>query len=196
MDAWNGYHYIPLAEEDRHITTFLTLLGRLCYPVLPQGYLAAGDAYTDRYDQVTRDFPHPFTRCVDDALPWTTTIEDMFFVVCEYLTLTGNHGIIQSPGKFNFCQRELEFVGFWLGVDSIRPSDQTLEAITEFPRPSNITDIRSFFGLVEQVAWAFSKTAVMAPFRELLAPKSEFLWTADLQHAFEEAKKGHCCCCN
>ena len=189
MDAWNGYHSIPLAEEDRHLTTFLTPWGRLRYRVLPQGYLAAGDAYTHRYDQVTRDFPHPFTRCVDDCLPWTNSIEDMFFVVCEYLTLTGKHGIIQSPSKFVFCQKELEFVGFWLGEDSIKPSPETLKAITEFPRPTNITDIRSFFGLVEQVSFAFSKTAVMAPFRELLSPKSEFAWTAELQVAFEEAKK-------
>ena len=56
-------------------------------------------------------------------------------------------------------------------------------------RPTNITDICSFFGLVEQVSFAFSKTAVMAPFRELLSLKSEFAWTADLQVAFEEAKK-------
>ena len=66
MDAWNGYHSIPLAEEERYLTTFLTLWGGLHYRVVPQGYLAAGGAYTDRYDQVTRDFPHPFTRCVDD----------------------------------------------------------------------------------------------------------------------------------
>merc|ERR1712130_736069 len=150
MDAWNGYHSIPLAEEDRHLTTFLTPWGRLRYRVLPQGYLAAGDAYTHRYDQVTRDFPHPFMRCVDDCLPWTNSIEDMFFVVCEYLTLTGNHGIIQSPSKFVFCQKELEFVGFWLGEDSIKPFPDTLQAITEFPRPTNITDIRSFFSLLSK----------------------------------------------
>ena len=96
----------------------------------------------------------------------------------KYLTLTGKHGIILSPSKFGFCQKELEFVGFWLGEDSIKPSPDTLKAITEFLRPTNITDIRSFFGLIEQVSFAFSKTAVMLPFRELLSPKSEFLWTA------------------
>ena len=63
----------------------------------------------------------------------------------------------------------MEFVGFWLEEDSLKPSPDTLKAITEFPRPTNITDIRSFFGLVEQVSFAFSKTAVMAPFRELLS---------------------------
>ena len=27
-DAWNGYHSVPLYEEDRHLTTFITPWGR------------------------------------------------------------------------------------------------------------------------------------------------------------------------
>lgn len=39
------------------------------------------------------------------------------------------------------------------------------------------------------MAWAFSKTAVMSPFKPLLSPKSVFVWTADLQTSFEKAKE-------
>ena len=42
-DAWNGYHSVPLCEEDRHITTFITPWGRYRYKVAPQGFLASGD---------------------------------------------------------------------------------------------------------------------------------------------------------
>ena len=168
MDAWNGYHSIPLDAEDHFMTTFLTPWGRHRYRVLPQGYLASGDAYTDRYDHVTRDYPHPHTWCVDDFCGWEDSIKDSFLHTCEYLSLTASHGIIQTPAKFQFCQKELEFVGFWLGSSSVQPSEETLEAIKNFPRPTNITGIR-FFGLVEQVAWAFSKTTVMLPFKLLLS---------------------------
>ena len=64
-----------------------------------------------------------------------------------------------------------------------------MKSIREFPRPTDITGIRSWFGLVEQVAWAFSKTALMLPFRELLSKKESFLWTTELQTAFETAKE-------
>ena len=47
-DAWNGFHSVPLREEDQHLTTFLTPWGRYFYKVAPQGYLASGDAYTRR----------------------------------------------------------------------------------------------------------------------------------------------------
>ena len=42
-DAWNGYHSVPICEEDRHFTTFITPWGRYRYKVAPQGYMASGD---------------------------------------------------------------------------------------------------------------------------------------------------------
>ena len=32
-DAWNGYHTVPLREEDRHLTTFIMEYGRYTYNV-------------------------------------------------------------------------------------------------------------------------------------------------------------------
>ncbi len=43
FDAWNGYHSVALAEEDRHYTTFITPWGRYRYLTAPQGYIASGD---------------------------------------------------------------------------------------------------------------------------------------------------------
>ena len=48
-----------------------------------------------------------------------------------------------------------------------------LEAVREFGRPKDFSGVRSFFGLIEQVFFAISKTEVMAPFRQLLSPKVE-----------------------
>ena len=52
FDAWNGYHSIPLHTEDRHLTTFITPWGRYRYRVAPQGYIASGDGYSRRYDEI------------------------------------------------------------------------------------------------------------------------------------------------
>ena len=51
-DAWNGYHSCPLAEEDRDYTTFVMEYGRYRYCVAPQGFLASGDAYNQRFGRV------------------------------------------------------------------------------------------------------------------------------------------------
>ena len=46
FDCWNGYHSIPLHEDDQHLTSFISLWGRFRHKVAPQGYIASGDGYT------------------------------------------------------------------------------------------------------------------------------------------------------
>ena len=70
------------------------------------------------------------------------------------MSLTASHGIIQNPKKIKFGRLEVEFLGYEIKRDGMSPSNDTIEAIRKFPRPSNITGVRSFFGLVEQVGYA------------------------------------------
>ena len=85
LDAWEGYDSIPIAEEDHHITTFITHWGCFQYKVLPQGFLMANNANCQRYNKITQGFKD-LTRCVDDALLWDKTIRDNFFRTCGYLS--------------------------------------------------------------------------------------------------------------
>ena len=57
FDVWNGYHSVPLREEDRHLTTFTTPWGRYRYHTAPQGYIASGDGYSRIFDEIVSD-PH------------------------------------------------------------------------------------------------------------------------------------------
>ena len=47
MDSWRGYHSILLVDEDLLLDDFSPSLGLIRYFVLPQGFIAAYDAYTD-----------------------------------------------------------------------------------------------------------------------------------------------------
>ena len=125
---------------------------------------------------------------MDDSALWAKTIREMFFLICDFLTHCSRAGVIFGEAKFQFCQRVIEFVGFMVGDTGIRPTGKMLETITSFPRPRDLTSVRSFFGLIEQVSWAFSKRDEMSPFRSLLKSKQPFLWSEDLQTAFEAAK--------
>ena len=64
-----------------------------------------------------------------------------------------------------------------------------MKALQNFPTPRSLTDVRSFFGLVNQAAYSFSKTEAMSPFRELLKKNSKFTWNQDMETAFKEAKQ-------
>ena len=55
LDAVDGYHAIEPDAQSQPLTTFITEWGRYMYLHLLQGYLASGDAYTRRYDEVIKN---------------------------------------------------------------------------------------------------------------------------------------------
>ena len=188
FDAWNGYHSVPICEEDRHLTTFITPWGRYRYMTAPQGYIASGDGYTRRYDEIVADIPDK-TKCVDDALLWADTLEESFHQAARWLDVCGRNGIILNPDKFVFGADTVEFAGFEISPTDVRPSQRYMRAIIDFPPPKDLTDIRSWFGLVNQVSYTFSMADRMLPFRELLKPGTHFKWNEELQKLFEESKR-------
>ena len=187
FDAWNGYHSVPIREEDRHLTTFITPWGRYRYRTAPQCYIASGDGYTRRFDEIVSDIPNK-TKCIDDTLLWADSLEQSFHQAVEWLDVCGRNGITLHPGKFVFGQDIVEFAGFEITLNSVRPCTKYLEAIRDFPAPQNITDMRSWFGLINQVSYAFASAERMLPFRQLLKPNTPFSWSNQLNLLFEESK--------
>ena len=187
FDCWNGYHSIPLHNDDRHLTTFITPWGRYRYKAAPQGYISSGDGYSRRFDEIVSDFPN-FTKCIDDALLWEDDVGKSFFQAVDWLDLCGQNGITLNPEKFQFSEDVAEFAGFEITLNTVRPCKKYLAAIRNFPNPSNITDIRSWFGLINQVSYAFASAPQMQCFRELLKPNVPFNWDHSLEEAFKQSK--------
>ena len=95
-EAWNGYHSVPICEEDRHITAFITPWGRYRYKVAPQGFLASGDAHNQRFDAIISDLTNK-VKCVDDTWMCEDSIEAAFFQACAWFDLCTRNGITLNP---------------------------------------------------------------------------------------------------
>ena len=186
-DAWNGYHSTPLRESDRHLTTFITPFGRWRYCRAPQGFLSSGDGYNRRFDAILTDFERK-ERCVDDTVHYDEDLEAHWWRTIDFLIIVGNAGVVLNPTKFQFAKREVEFAGFCITDSTIEPLHKYFDAIMDFPTPVSITDVRSWFGLVNQVSNYAQLRDLMAPFRPFLSPKCKFVWSKELDDAFKASK--------
>ena len=128
-------------------------------------------------------------KCVDDALLYDYDIESCFFRAWDYLALCWQKGIVLNPEKFQFCLDTVKFAGLRITPTGIAPSEALLASIKEFPVPKDITDARSWFGLVNQVAWAYSTSTIMQPFRSLVKRNSKFYWDETLDQLFKKSKE-------
>ena len=187
-DAWQGFHMIPLHEDSRQYTTFVTEWVMFRYERMPMGDHMPMDAYNYRFNKVTADVGNK-KRCVDDSLLYSETMEKSFIQAAKYLALMGNNGIIQCPEKFQFGSKNVAWAGFTIEPDCVKPLPKHTEAVRTYPTPGNITDMRSFMALLQQVAYWYAISPAVAKFRHLLKPSKPWNSTEDINNVFEEAKK-------
>ena len=198
VDAKDGYLQIPLDEESSKLTTFISEKGRYRFLRSPPGLKSSGDAYTRRVDDAIDDVPRK-EKIVDDCLLHDKTIEEAFWHTFDFLVACARAQITLSIEKFQFCCREVEFAGYHLGWENYMPSASTVAAIREFPMPEKptITDIRAWFGLVNQVSPFFAnQSSIMQPFADLLKqPQSDtkyVFWDEKLTEAFMKSREHIC----
>ena len=144
--------------------------------------MSSGDGYNRRFDAILSDFVRK-ERCVDDTIHYDDDLEEHWWRTIDFLRKVGESGIVLNPDKFQFCQKSVEFAGFRVGESSIEPLPKYLDGIRDFPTPKTISDIRSWFGLVNQVANYAQLRDVMAPFRAYLSPKVTFQWSESKTHS-------------
>ena len=97
-----------------------------------------------------------------------------------------DYNITLNPAKCQFAEEKVDFCGFTVSSDGYTVDDKKLRVVKDFPQPSNITDLRSFLGLVNQLGSFSTEIATAAePLRQLLKPRNAWLWTLAHTAAFE-----------
>ena len=92
--------------------------------------------------------------------------------------------------KVVFAQPTAQFGGYIVSANGFRPNPDLMKAIREFPKPKNITDVRSFHGLCQQVGHFSTKDAEsLKPLSPLLKKGLIWEWTTTHEEAFLRARE-------
>ena len=92
--------------------------------------------------------------------------------------------------KCTFFTREIEFCGFLVGSYGVRTLPDKIAAISNWPTPANVKDVRSFIGLCGFYQRFIPRFAnIVAPLTDLLKKDISRRWTETENSAFESLKK-------
>lgn len=103
------------------------------------GLASSGDEYCLRGDRALEGISN-IKKVVDDILCYGTTFRDLIVPIEQVLQRCRKHQMTLAPNKFEI-RTEIEFVGFLIGRNGVRPDPSKVEAISEFPTPSNISEL-------------------------------------------------------
>ena len=188
FDALKGYHQIPLAEESRDLTAFMTPFGRYRYKRLAMGMNSAQDVFTLRYGNAI-DKATDGLRATEDTLLRGSTTQELIDNTRKFFDACRQNGITLNMKKIQWDKREVLFAGFLLDPTGYKLDPSLNKALSEFPVPTNQTDVRSFCGLANQLSNSSQDIATaLIPLSPLLKKGRMFQWLPEHQTAFETAR--------
>ena len=188
IDARQSFFQIELDEESRDLTTFLTPDGRYRYARIPMGMSPSSDIWCLASDLALENIENT-SKLVDDVLLSAETEAELLALLDKVLKRFDEKKIKCTKRKIQFG-KSVKFGGFLLSKEGAKPDPSKLAAISKFAEPKNLTDLRSFLGLAQQLSIGIPDLSHAAlGLRELLKKDVAFVWTPVQQESFEKVKE-------
>ncbi|XP_042023144.1 uncharacterized protein LOC121770490 [Salvia splendens] len=187
LDLRSGYHQIRMHDEDVFKTAFRIHDGHFEFLVMPFGQTNAPSTFQAAMNSI---FQHMMRKFVivffDDILIYSPSVEEHASHLSDVLTVLREHNFFVKLSKCSFCSPTVEYLGHLITDGLLKADPVKIEAMTAWPVPKNVKQLRGFLGLTGYYRRQYAFIA--APMTNLLK-KDAFCWTAGAEESFHALKK-------
>ncbi|KAJ8713199.1 hypothetical protein PYW07_013569 [Mythimna separata] len=193
IDLNRAYQQLSVREEDIQKTAIITPMGLFEFPRMCPGLKNAGQTFQRYIHEVLRglDFVFPF---IDDLLLASENEDQHREHLHVVLKRLEDNGITINPAKCNLGKPEVQFLGYTVTQEGIKPPQHKIQAITDYPQPKTIEELRRFLGMINFYREHIPNAAVLqAPLNSYLhnvkkRDKTQITWTSEATQAFQQCK--------
>eukprot|EP00731_Ephydatia_muelleri_P000397 Em0001g397a len=139
-------------------------------------------------ERILQGIPHVHVY-IDDILVADSTEKEHLVTLEKVMSRLGECGIKLKRTKCKFMLPSLEYLGYHISGEGISPTKEKRRAIVDAPVPEDISQLKSFLGLVNYYSKFLPCLAdTLAPLYKLLTKHQPWSWGADQAAAFQKAK--------
>lgn len=126
---------------------------------------------------------------MDDLLIPSRTVEEGIQQLDVVLQLIHKAGVKLNLKKCSFLMDKLEYLGHEITAGEIRPGQRKIQAVSQFPVPKNVHNVRQFLGLASYFRKFIRNFSILArPLTDLTKKRVKWCWEANQNNAFELLK--------
>ena len=188
LDLLKGYYAVPLTERAKNISAFVTPDGLWQYKVTPFGMKNSGATFQRMMNNLLHDL-HGCEAYIDDVVIYSDTWEEHLQIMHELFRRLKEANLTVNLCKTEFCHATVEYLGHIVSGGSIKPFHAKVEAVLNFPTPTNKKMLMRFLGMVgfyRKFCQNFS--IVVVPLTNLLQKRVKFEWDKKCDDAFNKIK--------
>ena len=190
LDLSSGYHQLELDEESRDITTFVTHKGLKRFTRLNFGTNSASEIFQNVIQTTFQDIEgclNVSDDVSDDILVFAKTQEEHDKILQAVLERADEKNLRFNGRKCEFDKRNLTLHGHVFSEKGVSACPRKIEAIQAMTPPSNVSELRSYLGMVNYCGRFIKDLAtVTAPLRQLTKKNVTFEWKPCHQEVFEK----------
>uniref|UniRef100_A0A1A7YSF0 Gypsy retrotransposon integrase-like protein 1 n=2 Tax=Iconisemion striatum TaxID=60296 RepID=A0A1A7YSF0_9TELE len=188
LDMSHAYQQILMEENSKKYLTVNTHRGLFTYNRLPFGVASAPAIFQRTMESLLKGIPMVAVY-LDDVLVSGVDAADHIKNLDEVLTRLNEAGLRLKRNKCVFMRDEVEYLGYRVDAQGLHPMDKKVKAIHEAPAPKNVTELKSFLGLLNYYNKFLPNLATtLAPLHELLKQDGKWKWHKEQEEAFAAAK--------
>lgn len=195
IDIKKAYYWIPMAsKEDIQKTAISTPFGLWEFKVTTFGLRNAAQTFQRFMHQVLRGLDESTFSYVDDLLIYSPDEESHKCHLHEVFKRLTEYGLCINTEKCEFGKENLNFLGYQVSAAGIQPPTEKTEAISTFPKPKTVEELRRFLGMLNFYRDALPKQAdKQMELNKYLhnakkRDKSLIQWTSAAEEAFEQCR--------
>ena len=148
LDLNMGYYHIELSPTSKQLCTLVFPFGKYEMQRLPMGLCNSPDIFQEKMSELFEGLEFVRTY-IDDLLCLTKgNFEDHLEKLERILYRLQQAGLKVNGNKSFFAKTELEYLGYWITRQGMKPLPGKVKAILALETPSNRTELRSFIGIV------------------------------------------------
>jgi hypothetical protein len=191
LDLASGYWQVEVDEASQDKTAFVTKYGTYEFTIMPFGLTNAPATFQRLMNKVLNGMLNRgVVVYLDDINIYTKTFEEHLEKLEEVFRRIKVAGLKIKPSKCKFAKSELTFLGHVISNKGILPDPDKIEKVKNFPRPTNITGIRSFLGLASYYRKFIKDFSALArPMNQLIKKNEPFVWTQEQEDSFNTLKQ-------
>ena len=149
------------------------------------GYAGSQDIFTCRFGRAVDNFVD--ARATEDCLIVEDSMERLLYRVEKFFKACREAGITLNNKK---CGHSVVFAGYRIDENGAQLDPELYHAISEFPIPQTLTNLRSFLGLAQQQSKFVDTIAELSkPFHELLKKNNDWIWMPQHSEAFKKMRE-------
>ena len=189
LDLTGAYQQIRVAEKSQQFLTVNTLKGLYTYLRLPFGVSSSASTFQRVMDTILMNLKGVIC-FLDDILIEGASLIDLRKKLFKVLNRLQKHKVKVNFEKCEFFVQKVKYLGHEVSDLGVSPCQDKVKAIMELPSPLNITQLKSFFGMLNYYSKFVPQLAIkLRVFYDLLKKNVEYKWSKECEDTFSDCKK-------